>query len=164
MKIPAKLDPADVAGIIDTREQHPLDLQPLQTMRGTLATGDYSLRGLTHCVAIERKSLPDLLGCVGRERERFEREIMRLQAYPVRALVVESTWQAIERGEWSSKVTAAAAMGSLIGWIAAGIPVVMAGDHERAGKFVAKLLYTTARRRWQELRTMAAGIGTEQDG
>jgi len=104
--------------------------------------------------AIERKSLSDLLGCIGQERDRFDREVIRLLAYPARALVIESTWAELEAGEWRSKVTPAAAVGSVLGWIAAGLPVVMAGDHERAGRFVAKILYTAARRRWREARAL----------
>ena len=45
-KIPAKLDPGRVTAIIDTREQLPLDLSPLQTVMQTLTTGDYSVQGL----------------------------------------------------------------------------------------------------------------------
>ncbi len=156
--LPAELPIANVVALVDTREQSPLDLAPLASITATLATGDYSVRGLEHVVAVERKSLPDLLACVGRERERFDREVMRLLAYPVRALVVESTWPAIEAGGWRGEVRPQAALGSLLGWMAAGLPVLMAGDHERAGRFVARLLATAARRRWRELRAMAAGF------
>src|SRR5437763_1557404 len=78
--------------LIDSREQLPLCLDPLRVEPGTLATGDYSVKGLEHVVAIERKSAEDMLSCVGRERGRFDREIQRLLAYPVRAIVVESSW------------------------------------------------------------------------
>lgn len=152
------LQPADVVAVVDTREQTPLDLSPLQTIRGTLTTGDYSVRGLEHHVALERKSLADLLGCVGVERERFDREVHRLLAYPTRALVVEATWEDLEAGGWRSKVTSSAAVGSVLGWISSGLPVLMAGDHERAGRYVSRLLFTAARRRWRELRTMAAAV------
>jgi ERCC4-type nuclease len=148
------LTPEQITAIIDTREQAPLDLAPLATITGTLSTGDYSVKGLEAVVAIERKSLPDLLACCGRERERFDREVMRLLAYPCRALVVEASWADIERGEWRSEITTQAALGSLLGWIAAGLPIVMAGDHERAGRYAARLLFTAARRRWRENHLM----------
>ena len=109
-------------------------------------------------VAIERKSLPDLLACVGVERERFDREVQRLLAYPVRAIVVESTWGQIEAGEWRSKVTPPAAIGSILGWIASGLPVVMAGDHERAGQFVSRILCIAARRRWREASALIGSV------
>lgn len=69
--IPSELKPEQVVAVVDTREQLPLDLAPLQTVAGTLSTGDYSVRGLEHAIAIERKSLGDLLGCVGQHRERL---------------------------------------------------------------------------------------------
>lgn len=153
--LPAELPLEHVVALVDTREQAPLALAPLASITATLTTGDYSIRGLENVVAIERKSLSDLIGCVGRERERFDREVQRLLAYPVRALVVEATWQEVEAGGWRGDVRPAAAIGSLLGWIASGLPVLMAGDHERAGRYVARLLVTTARRRWRELRTMA---------
>ena len=109
-------------------------------MVGTLATGDYSVRGLVNVVAIERKSLPDLLGCIGQHRERFNREVQHLLAYPVRAIVIEATWADLEQGEWRSQVTPAAAIGSVLGWIAGGVPIIMAGDHQRAGRYVGRLL------------------------
>jgi ERCC4-type nuclease len=158
LTLPADIPPEAVTAIIDTREQTPLSLEPLRVELGTLTTGDYSVRGLEHVIAVERKSLGDLLSCIGTERERFDREVQRLLAYPVRALVVEATWADMEQGEWRSKVTPAAAIGSLLGWTAAGLPVVMAGSHDRAGRYVSRLLYIAARRRWRELRTLAGII------
>lgn len=154
--IPADLKPENIVCLIDRREQCPLDLAPLAVDMATLATGDYSIRGLEHIVAIERKGLSDLLECVGRERERFEKEIQRLLAYPCRALVVEATWRDIEIGDWRGDITPAQALGSLLGWIVAGVPVLMAGDHERAGRYVARMLLLAARRRWRESRNLLA--------
>jgi ERCC4-type nuclease len=111
---------------------------------------------LEHVVSIERKSLTDLLACVGQDRERFDREVQRLLAYPVRCLVVESTWCEVEAGEWRSKVTPQAVVGSLLGWMAAGLPIILAGDHHRAGRFVSRLLFMAARRRWREARALIA--------
>lgn len=149
-----ELKPEQVTAIVDTREQRPLDLSPLRIVAGTLATGDYSVAGLENIIAVERKSLDDLLGCVGTDRDRFDREVQRLLAYPVRALVVETTWPVIEHGGWRSKVPPAAALGSLLGWVAAGLPVIMAHDHGRAGLYVSRLLFIAARRRWRESRAL----------
>lgn len=154
MRLPATLQPESVLAIIDTREQTPLDLSPLRTTAATLDTGDYSLSGLEHVVRIERKSLDDLIGCIGRDRERFEREVARLLAYPVRVLLVEATWPQIELGQWRGKVTSEQAIGSLLGWQASGLSVHLVGDHQRAGKHAARLLYTVAKRRYRELRTL----------
>ncbi len=157
------LEVSDVTAICDTREQLPLDLGNMRMARGTLATGDYSVAGLEHVISVERKSLDDLLGCVGNDRERFDRECQRLLGYPVRAIVVESSWAEIEKGEWRSKVTPAAALGSLLGWMCLGIPIMMVGDHERAGKYVARLLFLAARRRWRELLALQENLRLADD-
>lgn len=159
MTLPAKLDPSNVVAIIDTREQNPLNLSPLTTVTDSLTTGDYALAACPDVCRIERKSLQDLIGCVGNDRERFEKEISRLLAFPIRILVVESTWEQIELHEplapqWRGKVTREAVIGSLLGWQAMGLSIHMAASHERAGLHVARLLYTVAKRRYNELRSL----------
>lgn len=161
-----QIKPEQITAIIDSREQTPLDLSPLLTEVGTLDTGDYSIKGLEHVVRVERKSLPDLIACIGRERERFEREVSRLLAYPVRVLVIESTWQQVEQHEpanplWRGQITREHVIGSLLGWQASGLSVHMAGDHHRAGQHVARLLFTVARRRWVELQAFKLSVDQE---
>lgn len=59
--------------IIDNREQKPLEFS--KATNGTLSYGDYSMGGKT---AVERKSLQDLLGTLGKNNlDRFCREIQR---------------------------------------------------------------------------------------
>lgn len=154
---PRELKPEQITALIDSREQQRLDLSPLRSEVATLDTGDYSVRGLEHVIRIERKSLADLVACVGRERDRFQREVERLMAYPVRVLVVEALWAQIESHEpanpqWRGQVTREAAIGSLLGWQAQGLSVHLVGDHERAGRHVGRLLFTVARRRYRELQ------------
>lgn len=51
--------------VIDTREQLPLDFsqfQDIRVVRAKLWPGDYSLQAGTHLMAIERKSVSDLIG------------------------------------------------------------------------------------------------------
>lgn len=139
-----------VTAIRDTREQKPLGLAPLKEEIGTLTTGDYSVRGLEHVISVERKSLDDLLGCVGNDRERFDREIQRLLAYPVRAVVIESTIAEIERGGYRSKVHPSAVIGSIMSWQARGINFLFCEDHETAGRLTAKFLFSAARARYRE--------------
>jgi ERCC4-type nuclease len=166
--LPAKLDPESITAIIDTREQHPLDVSPLRFVRGTLCSGDYALAACPDVCRIERKSLQDLVFCVGAERARFDREVDRLLAFQVRILLVESSWEAIESHEpinpqWRGKVTREAVLGSLMGWQAKGLSVHMAGNHERAGKHVARILFTVANRRYRELRSLVGSpIGGSQ--
>ena len=153
-KLPAKYEPSWVTAIVDTREQQPLELNPIGVEQGTLATGDYTIKGLENIARVERKSLPDLLQCCGQERERFEREIERLLAFPVRVLIVEASWADIDMAQWRSKLTSQQVAGSLVGWAARGIQVELVGSHERAGRFVSRLFYIIARRRYEELRSL----------
>jgi DNA excision repair protein ERCC-4 len=158
MKLPAAFPQEAMIVVKDPREQLALDVSPFRFEFATLQAGDYSVKFLEHIIAAERKSLPDLLMCIGQERTRFENCIQRLLGYPHRGLFIESTWQEIEAGQWRSKITSAAALGSLIGWAARGIPIFMCGDHERCGRYVARFLFTCARRQWELCRGLAAGI------
>lgn len=92
----------------DTREQFPYafkgigwDAQDgggpdkvltIETVRGTLKSGDYSLVGFEKRVAVERKSLSDCYSTIGQGRDRFERELARLNEMEWAAVVVEATW------------------------------------------------------------------------
>lgn len=124
--------------IIDSREQRPYIFPaPLYggvtTETGTLPLGDYSLAGLTDRVAIERKSLPDLVMCLGRERERFERELMRAAALDAFAVVCECTWAEITGGQYRSNLNPHAASQSLLAFMARyGHPFIFAGDRNGA--------------------------------
>jgi DNA excision repair protein ERCC-4 len=155
---PAALEPERITAVIDTREQIPLCLHPLKAVTQTLTTGDYSVLGLEEVISVERKSLPDLLHCVGRDRRRFEKEIQRLLAYPSRALVLETSWEQIEQGVWKSKVRPQAVVGSVIGWCSRGLPVILAGTHTKASQYTVHFLLLAARRRWREARSLAGAL------
>lgn len=91
----------------DTREQSPYAFQgigwdasdgggpgktlTIETVRGTLRSGDYSLVGYESRVAVERKSLADWYGTLGKGRDRFERELERLRSYDFAAVVIEAS-------------------------------------------------------------------------
>lgn len=94
--------------VADTREQQPYEFAGLradarqgggplviEVRRATLATGDYSLAGFEDRVAVERKSLADLYGTLGRGRERFERELARLNGLETARVVVEAEWSVV---------------------------------------------------------------------
>lgn len=158
-----ELLPSDIVAICDTREQTPFDLAPMKTMRGGLDTGDYSVAGLENVVTVERKSLPDLLGCVGQERERFDREMHRILAFPHKMLIIESSWEDIRAGKWRSKVHPNAVCGSLLGWMSKGIPIFFAQDHSIAAGIVRHFLFLSARRRWLEAASMLTHLRIESE-
>jgi hypothetical protein len=94
--------------VIDTREQTPFLFQGMRTdardggrplvvrtvTRG-IPSGDYSLEGYEGQVAVERKSLADLYNTISQNRERFVRELERLDAMEFAAVVIEASWQRI---------------------------------------------------------------------
>lgn len=88
--------------LIDNREQAPVlidkagakEFPGLKFEFGTLKTGDYSIKGFDtpacqHSITIERKSFPDLLMSTGIDRERLEKEFIRLSEFDHAELVVE---------------------------------------------------------------------------
>lgn len=60
--------------------------------------------------------------------------------YKTRAVVVEGSWEDIEKGNYPGLVNANAAVGSILGWISRGIPFIFAGNRVRASEYVARLL------------------------
>lgn len=164
MNLPAEPKPSSIVAIQDTREQCPWDLSPLRTEISALSTGDYSIKGLQDVIAIERKSLVDLLGCLGIERERFQREMQRMLAYPTRAVICECTWQELNAGDWKSRITPSAAVGSVLGWMSAGVPFVFCATHDEAGKVASRMLYIAARRRWREARGLLQSVIEPMEG
>lgn len=105
--------------IIDTREQLPFTFSGYTTQRGTLPTGDYSLAGYEHAVAVERKSHGDIWACCAAERARFERCLERLAALDRAAVVIECSLTDLAiRPARVQRVTPATVVGSCISWAA----------------------------------------------
>jgi len=102
--------------VIDSREQAPFLFSGLdcETVRGSLPTGDYSLVGLESHIAIERKSLADLVGSLTSGRERFTRELERGRGMSVFAVVVESDWANLASGNYRSRMTPESATASVL--------------------------------------------------
>ncbi len=87
--------------IQDTREQLGYrDLFSVPCVVGTLSVGDYSVVGLEDRVAVERKSLSDLLGTLTRGRERFEKELAKTRSLERFAVVVEARAVTIYDGKF----------------------------------------------------------------
>lgn len=105
--------------IADTREQEPFTFEHeryggVVVSREKLDTGDYSLPGLTDKVAVERKSLPDLIACLSHERERFERELQRAAALDAFAVVIEASRQDVVAHNYRSKMLPHAILKSIL--------------------------------------------------
>ena len=153
------LKPQQVTVVIDSREQMPYDLAPLGAAPGTLATGDYSVQGLEDLVCLERKSLDDLLGCIGTSRERFERELQRMKAYPHRVVLVEASWTDVEGGEWRSRITPKAACHTLVSWTARfAVPFHFAGSRDAAERYAQYFLNSCAKRHWERAQAFVTKV------
>lgn len=66
--------------IVDTREQLPYTFDGFKnliadTKNPALKTGDYSVTGFEDCIALERKTLADIVGSLMNGRERFLKEM-----------------------------------------------------------------------------------------
>lgn len=84
--------------VIDTREQKPLwekSTKEVDIIRGTLKTGDYSLKGLEHRFAIERKSGADLFGTLGGGHKRFKNELQRGLEMDYFAILIDESYDSI---------------------------------------------------------------------
>ncbi len=156
----------DFQVIIDSREEHPFELvvqvdgepQQMRTVVAGLPTGDYSISGAEHLIAVERKSFEDLIGSLGAGRERFDREMQRILAYPSRCVIVEGHISQLELGQWRGNLKPASAIGSVLGFMDRGIPFIFAGDRRAAAIYCARFLYVAARRRFRELRAFQSSL------
>lgn len=121
--------------LIDTRERLPFTFKGygVHPEPATLPTGDYSLPGFEDRIAIERKSLNDLVGCLmGEGRDRFEKELARARHYDLFAVVVEATLADVSQGRYRSEMKAHSALQSIITFqVRYRVPFVWAGN--RAG-------------------------------
>lgn len=121
--------------LIDSREKNPFtftgyDVDPEPAM---LPVGDYSLPGFEDRVALERKSLNDLISCLmNSNRERFEKELVKGRAYDLFMVVVEASLADVSRGRYRSEMKAHAALQSLLAFqVRYRLSIIWAGN--RAG-------------------------------
>lgn len=127
--------------VVDQQEKTPLtryfDPKLIRVESVHLETGDYSLANGTHLLAIERKSLPDLLHCVTHDRERFMDQMRRLKNYPSRFLIVEATRATIEAEGYRQDVRSSSVVGTLLGLaVRWNICVVYCKDQKEAAERV----------------------------
>ncbi len=128
--------------IVDNQEKLPLTpyfkASEVTVEVAHLETGDYSVKSATHLLAIERKSLNDLLSCSGNDRERFMDQMRRLKNYRCKFLIVEADEQDIADGIYESRVHPASVLGTLmtvqVRW---GINVIHASGQADAARRVS---------------------------
>lgn len=144
--------------IRDTREQNGFEFAgfPCTVTAGTLATADYSLAGFTdHGIGIERKSLQDLIHCLGPDRERFTRELQRLRGFDAACIIVEQPQSVLRLGHFRSRMDAGAAWQSCIALsMRYRIPFWFCDSRADAERVAFDFLRHYARDRWRELQAL----------
>ena len=131
--------------ICDSREQRPYTFQaPSET--GTLQVGDYSLSGGEHLVAVERKTIDDLIGCLTTDRDRFERELHKGKALDYFALVIEASLSDLANGRYRSKMLPKSAVQSLLAFsVRYRLPIFFCENREYSQRVTESLLCKYAR-------------------
>ena len=90
--------------LVDTREREPFALYANHPnwiggeRRIALKTGDYTVEGMECLLALERKSLADLVACTVVDRERFLACCERLAKFRWKAVLIEATYEDIKSG------------------------------------------------------------------
>ena len=128
--------------LIDTREQLPFEFSNSVTVqRATIDAGDYTVKGLTASVAVERKSVSDFVGSITGGRDRFWNCCDRLSRLDFACIVVESSVEAVLAGDYRSKTRPQSVIGSALAiHVDFGIPVIWAGNRANAANITERLL------------------------
>ena len=147
--------------LVDTREQQPLEFMRLPSRRATLATGDYSVEGYEAVFCVERKSVPDLVHSVTGARDRFLREIQRMDGFLFRRIVVVGSEADVERGAFidrANRMTPEARARCIRGILSSldtievrhGVPIRFFTSPQRAAAQIERWAYHFARTHNQE--------------
>lgn len=130
---------------IDTREQLPYEFQSPSEV-GTVPIGDYSIVGLENYIAIERKELNDLIGCLTTGRERFERELLKSESLEYFCLILECSLSDLASGRYRSEMSPKSAIQSLLAFsIRYRLPIFFAESRECGQRITESLLCKYAR-------------------
>ncbi len=140
--------------LVDTREQLPLPLFANHRnwiageRRVALKTGDYSIEGMENLLALERKSLADMVDCTVTSRQRFLLCCSRLATFRWKAILIEASYEDIKRGWDTDEIQSDVHPNAVCGLLDAieakfGIPILLTSRHrdlatERAASWLSK--------------------------
>ena len=125
--------------IVDTREQLPYKFKDSEV--GTIPIADYSACGLENYIAIERKELNDLIGCLTTGRERFERELFKGKALDYFALVIEASLKDLINHNYRSQMEPKSAIQSLVAFsVRYRLPIWFCESRKYAQRITESLL------------------------
>ena len=128
--------------LVDTREQRPYDFA--DSVTATLETGDYTTEGVN--AAIERKTPSDFLNSITHDRDRFEAECERAEAFDKEMIIlVEAPRSYFEEGEYHRDVHPNSVIGTVDAWSDRyNVRFVFAKNRQTARQFAKETL-----QRWQ---------------
>lgn len=129
--------------VIDSREKEPYTFA-CEVQKAKLEAGDYSVQGFEQHVAVERKSLPDFVGTVIHDYDRFARELTKLSAMDAACIVVEADLNAVLCNKHTDALRAISPQSLLGAAIYIGIkykvPVFWCGSRPAAVRFTDAFL------------------------
>ena len=122
------------------------------TVHKRLPIGDYTILGMEDEVAVERKTIPDLVKSIIQEREGFIEKCERLSAFRKKSLVIEGSLSSVKTPYEETQAHPNAVLGSLLAaqerW---NIPVYFLDNFLLAEEFVASMLSKYHAYRWLEI-------------
>lgn len=132
--------------IIDTREQRPLEITAFPVEIEKLSVGDYSIRGFHDWnnpgIAIERKSIDDLVSTLTNGRERFLREVEGLRRFQFAAVLIEGDRTDVEQQKYFSKIKPEPILAALDAiMVRAGIHVIWASNPTFAAARIEQVFF-----------------------
>ena len=117
--------------LVDTREQKPFDFGNIPIIRKTLDSADYSIKGFTNRLLVERKASPsELLQWMTTGRHRMNRVLDELVDIQFRLVVCEFGYEEFMR--FPSKVHVNSREGTIARMQMQGVPILFAGCKELA--------------------------------
>jgi len=130
---------------IDSREKIPYEFVG-HSVVGSLTVGDYSIVGLEDHVAVERKELNDLIGCLTTDRERFEKELHRGKSLDYFCLVIECSLSYLVNGHYRSQMNPKSAIQSLLAFsVRHRLPIFFCESRQYGQRVTESLLNKYAR-------------------
>ncbi len=122
------------------------------TIRKRLPIGDYTILGMEDEVAVERKTLPDLVRSIIQERKGFIKKCESLSVFKKKCIVIEGSTTSLKTPYEDSQTHPNAVYGSLLAaqerW---DIPVYFLDNFLLAEEFVASMLSKYHAYRWLEI-------------
>lgn len=152
----------------DTREQSPWEFNScfgdFSIVVDTVRHGDYVLDIDPTIACVERKSLPDFVACVGRDKDRFDKQIAGMVGAVERPLlIVEADYGMLEVGSgWRGKMTPEAVLAGLHR-VQSRIPTLLCRSRGEAERACFRHLRLALKSRYEQSRQFARLLHSQQD-